>query len=65
LPSTSRIFRGTVSIVTGFWRRRRWPHPEHVRQNRRALDIELSSHYLRDLDAVFKAPSSKVPLEVI
>jgi diketogulonate reductase-like aldo/keto reductase len=39
--------------------------PEHVRQNRGALDIELTSNDLRDLDDVFDAPSSKVPLEVI
>jgi diketogulonate reductase-like aldo/keto reductase len=39
--------------------------PEHVRQNRGALDIELTSNDLRDLDGVFDAPSSKVPLEVI
>ena len=38
--------------------------PEHVRENRGALDIELSSKDLRDLDDVFEAPSSKVPLEV-
>lgn len=39
--------------------------PEHVRQNRGALDIELTSNDLRDLDGVFDAPSSKVPLEMI
>jgi len=38
--------------------------PEHVRENRGALDVELSSKDLRDLDDVFEAPSSKVPLEV-
>jgi diketogulonate reductase-like aldo/keto reductase len=39
--------------------------PEHVRENRGALDIELSSKDLRDLDDVFEAPSNKVPLEMI
>ncbi|HEX7942794.1 MAG TPA: aldo/keto reductase [Gemmatimonadaceae bacterium] len=38
--------------------------PEHVRENRGALDIELSSKDLRDLDDVFEAPSNKVPLEM-
>jgi diketogulonate reductase-like aldo/keto reductase len=38
--------------------------PEHVRENRGALDIELSSKDLRDLDDVFEAPSSEVPLDV-
>lgn len=38
--------------------------PEQVRENRGALDIELSSKDLRDLDDVFEAPSNKVPLEM-
>jgi diketogulonate reductase-like aldo/keto reductase len=37
--------------------------PEHVRDNRRALDIQLTSKDLRDLDHVFEAPDRKVPLE--
>jgi diketogulonate reductase-like aldo/keto reductase len=39
--------------------------PEHVRENRRALDIQLTSNDLHDLDRVFEAPKRKVRLEVI
>jgi diketogulonate reductase-like aldo/keto reductase len=39
--------------------------PEHVRENRRALDIQLTSSDLRDLDHVFDAPDRKIPLEAI
>jgi diketogulonate reductase-like aldo/keto reductase len=39
--------------------------PEHVRENRAALDIRLTSKDLRDLDDVFEPPRRKVPLEVI
>lgn len=38
--------------------------PEHVRENRGALDIELTPRDLRDLDNVFDAPREKIPLEV-
>jgi diketogulonate reductase-like aldo/keto reductase len=40
-------------------------NPEHVRKNRDALDIQLTSKDLRDLDDVFEPPKRKVPLEVI
>lgn len=38
--------------------------PEHVREDRRALDIELTPRDMRDLDNVFDAPKEKIPLEV-
>ncbi|NVB79925.1 MAG: aldo/keto reductase [Kofleriaceae bacterium] len=37
---------------------------EHVRDNRGALDIQLTPRDLRDLDNVFDAPTAKIPLEV-
>lgn len=40
-------------------------NPEHVRENRGALDIQLTSKDLRDLDDVFEPPKYKVPLDVI
>lgn len=40
-------------------------NPEHVRENYRALEIELTSKDLRDLDKVFEPPTEKVPLSVI
>jgi diketogulonate reductase-like aldo/keto reductase len=40
-------------------------NPEHVRENRGALDIQLTSKDLRDLDGVFEPPKRKVPLDVI
>lgn len=39
-------------------------NPEHVRENRGALDIQLTSKDLRDLDDVFEPPKYKVPLDV-
>lgn len=39
--------------------------PEHVRENRRALDIELTAEELRELDRVFEAPTRKQRLAVI
>lgn len=39
--------------------------PEHVRDNRRALDIQLTARDLRELDNVFDAPTAKIPLEVL
>ena len=39
--------------------------PDHVRENRRALDIQLTSKDLRDLDRVFEPPKRKVRLEMI
>jgi diketogulonate reductase-like aldo/keto reductase len=38
---------------------------EHVRENHRALDIELSAEDLRELDAAFPPPHRKVGLEMI
>ncbi|GAA0518491.1 hypothetical protein GCM10011581_22930 [Saccharopolyspora subtropica] len=39
--------------------------PEHVEQNRAALDLELTSADLAELDAGFPAPPHPVPLEVL
>jgi diketogulonate reductase-like aldo/keto reductase len=39
--------------------------PEHVRQNRTALDIHLTLDELAALDRAFPAPDHKVPLEMI
>jgi diketogulonate reductase-like aldo/keto reductase len=39
--------------------------PEHVKENRRAVDIELTEADLDELDRVFPPPTSKVPLEMI
>ncbi|WP_101575039.1 aldo/keto reductase [Brevibacterium sp. FME37] len=39
--------------------------PEHVRANAAAVDIELGSGDLADIDCAFPAPSSPMPLEVI
>jgi diketogulonate reductase-like aldo/keto reductase len=39
--------------------------PNHVRENRRALDLQLTPEDLRDLDREFHPPSRKVPLELL
>jgi diketogulonate reductase-like aldo/keto reductase len=39
--------------------------PDHVRQNRAALDIELDEADLAELDRAFPPPRRKVPLEMI
>ncbi|MDA3650242.1 aldo/keto reductase [Saccharopolyspora indica] len=39
--------------------------PEHVDQNRAALDVELTAADLAELDAAFPAPKRPVPLEVL
>jgi len=39
--------------------------PDHVRENRRALDLQLTPEDLRDLDREFQPPSKSVPLEVL
>ncbi|MDA3624300.1 aldo/keto reductase [Saccharopolyspora sp. WRP15-2] len=39
--------------------------PEHVDQNRAALDIELTAEDLAELDAAFPAPEHPVPLEIL
>jgi diketogulonate reductase-like aldo/keto reductase len=38
---------------------------ERVRENRGALDVELAPEDLADLDAAFKPPARKIPLEMI
>ncbi|MER7012015.1 aldo/keto reductase [Saccharopolyspora sp. NPDC000359] len=39
--------------------------PEHVEQNRAALDVELTAEDLAELDAAFPAPKHPVPLEIL
>jgi diketogulonate reductase-like aldo/keto reductase len=39
--------------------------PEHIRQNRAALEIELSAADLADLDRAFPPPNRKRPLAMI
>jgi len=39
--------------------------PEHIRDNRAALDIELSDSDLKELDIAFPPPHRKVPLEML
>ncbi|MDW6025824.1 aldo/keto reductase [Mesorhizobium sp. BAC0120] len=39
--------------------------PEHVRDNRAALDIDLTAEDLTELDRLFPPPRSKQPLEMI
>lgn len=39
--------------------------PDHVRANAEAVDIELTSDDLADIDRAFPAPTSPMPLEVI
>lgn len=39
--------------------------PEHVRANAAAVDIELTSDDLADIDGTFPAPTSPMPLEVL
>ena len=40
-------------------------NPEHIRQNREALDIELTDSDLRELDQAFPPPNRKIPLEML
>ena len=40
-------------------------HVEHVRENRRALEIELAPEDLAELDEAFPPPAHKRPLEMI
>jgi diketogulonate reductase-like aldo/keto reductase len=39
--------------------------PEHVRENRAAVDVRLTKSDLQDLDRAFPPPTEPVPLEVI
>ena len=39
--------------------------PEHVRENRAALDLTLTEDDLAELDQAFPAPTRKVPLEML
>jgi diketogulonate reductase-like aldo/keto reductase len=40
-------------------------HVEHVRENRGALEIELTTEDLDELDEAFPPPTHKKPLEII
>ena len=40
-------------------------HPEHIRQNRAAHDIELSDQDIAELDEAFPPPDRKIPLEML
>lgn len=39
--------------------------PEHIRDNHAALDIQLTSRDLRELDHAFPPPDRKIPLELL
>jgi len=39
-------------------------NPEHVRENRAALDLILTEKDLEELDQTFPSPRKKVPLEM-
>jgi diketogulonate reductase-like aldo/keto reductase len=39
--------------------------PEHIRENRAALEIELSDRDIRELDQAFPPPDRKIPLEML
>jgi diketogulonate reductase-like aldo/keto reductase len=39
--------------------------PEHVRENRAALDLELTKEELRDLDRAFPPPTGPAPLQML
>jgi diketogulonate reductase-like aldo/keto reductase len=39
--------------------------PEHVRENRAALEIELTHDDLKKMDQAFPPPTRQVPLEMI
>jgi diketogulonate reductase-like aldo/keto reductase len=39
--------------------------PDHIRENRAALDIQLTRRDLDELDHAFPPPSQKIPLETL
>lgn len=39
--------------------------PEHIRQNRAAIEIELSEQDINELDKAFPPPDRKIPLEML
>jgi diketogulonate reductase-like aldo/keto reductase len=39
--------------------------PEHVRENRAALEIELTDRDIKELDKAFPPPNRKIPLEML
>ena len=40
-------------------------HPQHIRQNRASLEIELSKQDIDELDEAFPPPNRKIPLEML
>jgi diketogulonate reductase-like aldo/keto reductase len=40
-------------------------HPDHVRDNRKALDLVLTAQDLADIDRAFPPPKRAKPLEMI
>lgn len=40
-------------------------HPDHVRENRAALDLELTAEELQGLDRAFPSPKRRTPLEIL
>ena len=39
--------------------------PQHIRENRAALEIELTDRDIKELDKAFPAPDRKIPLEML
>jgi diketogulonate reductase-like aldo/keto reductase len=39
--------------------------PEHVHENRAALEIELTDSDIKELDKAFPPPKRKIPLEML
>jgi len=39
--------------------------PEHIRENRAALEIKLTEKDIEDLEEAFQAPKRKIPLEMV
>ena len=61
LGSVMKLMRHP-SVLEGFARA---GIPEHIRQNRGALDLQLTSQDLAELDRDFPRPSGPQPLEMI
>ena len=73
LEAVARRHDATPAQIALAWvLRRKWViaipkavEPEHIRQNRAALGIELSAADLADLDRAFPPPNRKRPLAMI
>ena len=44
---------------------RKASRPEHVRENRAALEFELTDGDIKELDKAFPPPDRKIPLEML